>query len=168
MVVNNGKLCFGKCITSGSIDVGELKWSDGTGTNTSLGARNDLYLSEANTGDNQRGVHIKLGVGAATPTEEDIWLAETEVDGVDINTIITCSTASMSSSGGNPVYTFTFYNNSSTETYTVKEICLCTDPSKSGLSRPTGAFIMLARKVLAMPRTIAPHETVVFAYEIVF
>lgn len=165
MIVSNGRKIFGNgSILKAGIATGEVKWNDGTSITTSVTQPN-MYLDEARTENNQRGVHMFLGVGTTAPTEADYWLDETEVDNVDINTVVTCSSASVSGTGGNPVYTFTFYNNSSTDSFTVTELCICDLPYNAGAN---GRFIMLARKVLATPRTIAPHETVVFAYEIDF
>ena len=166
MIVSNGRKMFGNgSILKAGIATGEVKWNDGTAITTSV-TQTNMYLDEARTANNQRGVHMFLGVGTTAPTEADYWLDETEVDGTDINSIITCSSASVSGTGGNPVYTFTFYNNSSTDSFTVTELCICDLPYNAGGAGER--FIMLARKVLATPRTIAPHETVVFAYEIDF
>ena len=165
MIVSNGRKMFGNgSILKAGIATGEVKWNDGTSIATSVTQPN-MYLDEARTENNKRGVHMFLGVGTAAPTEADYWLDETEVDGTDINSIITCSSASVSGTGGNPVYTFTFYNNSSTDSFTVTELCLCDLPYNAGAD---GRFIMLARKVLESPRTVAPHESFTFAYEVKF
>ena len=165
MIVSNGRKMFGNgSILKAGIATGAVKWNDGTDIATAVTQAN-MYLDEARPAGSQRGVHMFLGVGTTAPTEADYWLDETEVDGTDINSIITCSSASVSGTGGNPVYTFTFYNNSSTDSFTVTELCICDLPYNAGAD---GKFIMLARKVLATPRVVAPHETVVFAYEIDF
>lgn len=163
MIVNNGKICFGSgSVLKSGIPQGGVKWNDGTSIASSV-TQAYMYLDEARGTGTQRGVHAFLGVGTTPVTEADYWLAETEVDGVDINTKVTCSTASVSGADGDVVYTFTFYNESSTDTYTVTELCIADLPYNAGAD---GKVIMLARKVLATPRVIAPHDTVVFAYRI--
>ena len=110
----------------------------------------------------QGGMVMNLGVGTTEPTEDDYWLDETEVGGVDINTIVTCQGSSTWNptqlDNGNVAYTYTFRNIGSSEV-TVREIALsfvCT----------TGKF-MFAR-CLVPPRTIQPGETVTFSYELAF
>jgi hypothetical protein len=123
----------------------------------------NMYLNEANRTDSQRGVKMRLGVGDTAPTFEDYCLDETEVNNVDINTVITCSSASVAQgAAGSVLYTFTFFN-SSEDTYTIRELCLALSPSTSNL--PDGEYVMIARKVIT-PRTVGARETISFTYEI--
>lgn len=115
-------------------------------------------VSSANTG----GMVMNLGVGSAEPASSDYWLDETDIDGNDINAIITCQhTGTWSPTeleNGNIAYTYTFLN-TGTEAITVTEIglsFLCT----------TGKFLVGRR--LIPPRTIQSFESVTFTYEIMF
>lgn len=166
MIVKNGGICFGYAsISRSGIPQDTVKWSDGTLLGSEVSQMN-MYLNEAHENDAQRGVKMRLGVGTTPPTLDDYWLDETQVNGVDVNQEIICTTASIGRGvNGSTLYTFTFYNNSR-NTYTLKEICLAMVPSGvTGDDSPNGRHIMLARKLI-VPRTVQPAETITFTYEI--
>lgn len=121
-----------------------------------------LNLQNTVSPAHQGGMVMNLGVGSSEPSASDYWLDETEIDGQDINAIITCQhTGTWSPTileNGNISYTFTFLNTGS-DPITVTEI---------GLSFlcETGKFL-IGRKVIP-PRTVESFESVTFTYEIVF
>lgn len=108
------------------------------------------------------GMVMNLGVGLSEPSASDYWLDETEIDGQDINAIITCQhTGTWSPTlleNGNIAYTYTFLNTSQSAV-TVTEI---------GLSFlcETGKFLV-GRKLIP-PRTIQSGESVTFTYELAY
>lgn len=159
MIVKNGGICFGACsITGVNIDSHKLVFTDGTDNSSSI-TRTNLYLGEANTGDNQRGIKMRLGVGTTAPAISDYDLANRLVDGVDINTIVTCSSISMSAtSNGAIIYTAVFANTGSAS-YVIREIGLFVSPSGAG------GTALLARKIIPA-RTIPAGASVTFSYEI--
>ena len=115
-------------------------------------------VSSASTG----GMVMNLGVGSSEPSASDYWLDETEIDGTDINAIVTCQhTGTWSPTlleNGNIAYTYTFLNTSQSAV-TVTEIGLsfvCT----------TGKFLVGRR--LIPPRTIQSFESVTFTYELAY
>ena len=115
-------------------------------------------VSSASTG----GMVMNLGVGSAEPSASDYYLDETEIDGVDVNTVVTCQSTNPWSptilDNGNIAYTYTFVNTGS-DAITITEIglsFLCT----------TGKFLV-GRKLIP-PRTIQPSESVTFTYELAY
>lgn len=159
----NGKIIFGKAsILRIGLGANEVKYCDGSYLDISVPAA-DMYLNEAQQNDNQRGIKMRLGVGTTPPKPEDIWLDETEVDGVDINTYITCTSASVAGqTDGSVKYSFTFSNGGSSAV-TINEICILCSPSRT--NPPANAGIMLGRKVIT-PTTIAAGGTATFTYDV--
>lgn len=159
----NGKIIFGKAsILRIGLGANEVKYCDGSYLDISVPAA-DMYLYEAHQNDNQRGIKMRLGVGTTPPKPEDIWLDETEVDGVDINTYITCTSASVAGqTDGSVKYSFTFSNGGSSAV-TINEICILCSPSRT--NPPANAGIMLGRKVIT-PTTIAAGGTATFTYDV--
>ena len=108
----------------------------------------------------QGGMVMNLGVGSAEPAASDYWLDETDIDGVDVNTVVTCQhTGTWNPTlleNGNISYTFTFLN-TGLDPITISEI---------GLSFlcETGKFLV-GRKVIP-PRTVESFESVTFTYEL--
>lgn len=107
------------------------------------------------------GTTMIVGVGDAAENVNDYWLEETEINGVDVNTIITLQSVSSVwyptfTSSGKGVYTFSFRNEGNTSII-IKEIGL--------IYVNTNSRVLLARRTIT-PRTVAPNETVTFNYEI--
>lgn len=159
----NGQIVFGKAsILRIGLSANEVKYCDGSYLDINVSAA-DMYLNEARQTDTQRGVKMRLGVGTTPPTPEDIWLDETEVDGVDINTYITCTSASVAGqTDGSVKYSFTFSNRGNSAV-TINEICILCSPSRT--NPPENAGIMLGRKVIT-PTTIAAGGTATFTYDV--
>lgn len=159
MITKNGGLCFGaSSITGNNVAAHTLKFTDATDNSSDI-ARLYLYLGEAHTSDNQRGIKMRLGVGTAAPTLSDYDLADRLVSGVDINILVTCSSISVSTtSNGAVIYTAVFLNTDSIS-YTIREIGLFVTPYGED------KMALLARKVIPA-RTVASGETVTFSYEI--
>ena len=115
-------------------------------------------VSSASTG----GMVMNLGVGTTSPSKDDYWLAQTEIDGVDVNTVIACqNTVPWNPTvleNGNVAYTYTFINTGN-DAIIVNEI---------GLSfvTTTGKFLV-GRKIIPA-RRISAGETVTFTYTINF
>ena len=108
---------------------------------------------------------MNLGVGSAEPTSNDYWLDETEISGVDVNTVVECARAQGTDtwapsilSNGNIAYTYVFRNNGNAAV-TITEI---------GLSFVCTMGKFLVGRCLIPPRTIQPNETVTFTYELAF
>ncbi len=106
-----------------------------------------------------------LGVGTAQPSASDYWLDETEIGGVDVNTIVECARASGTDmwnavvlNNGNIAYSYVFRNTGS-DAVTITEI---------GLSFACMYGKFLVGRCLIPPRTIQPNETVTFTYELAF
>lgn len=107
------------------------------------------------------GTTMIVGLGDTAENVNDYWLEETEIEGVDVNTIITLQSAQNTwlptiTSSGKMVFTFSFRNGSSSS-ITIKEIGL--------IYVNTNGRIMLARRTIT-PRVVTPNETVTFNYEI--
>lgn len=159
MIVKNGGKLYGALgVTSGYLSANSLKDINGTLYNEQI-SHSACCLDVVNTGDNQRGIKMRFGVGTTAPTLDDYCLEQRTVDGTDINTQIVCQSASIGfGTNGEVIYTFSFQNNSAAP-ITVKELCLeCS---------PTGAStrFMVAR-ALIQPRTIASNEVVAVSYTI--
>lgn len=169
MITKNGALLLTRIRLLQEAAPGLVK-TDGTAA-SSQSVSNSQYLfkqcsrlnlqnsvSSASTG----GMVMNLGVGSAEPAASDYWLDETEIDGTDINAIVTCQhTGTWSPTlleNGNIAYTYTFLNTSQSAV-TVTEIglsFLCT----------TGKFLV-GRKLIP-PRTIQSFESVTFTYELAY
>lgn len=171
MIVKNGSTILGKSIISQQqIAAGGIKKTDGTTNPSSLSAGSfsniknaSIYnLPTSTSATAEIGTVMNLGVGNTTPTLDDYWLADTDLNGVDVNTVVTCSGASVSwSTTGNPIYTFLF-TNTGADSVTISEIGL------SFLAGNAHGKFLLAREVLADTCTIRANETVTFSYEIAF
>ncbi|MBQ2347499.1 MAG: hypothetical protein II388_03900, partial [Clostridia bacterium] len=152
IVKNGGKLYGAFSVTGGYLSVNSLKDINGTLYNEEI-SHSACCLNEANTGDNQRGIKMRFGVGTTAPTLADYCLAQRAVDGTDINTQIVCKSASIGSgTNGKVIYTFSFQN-VTVSAITVKELCLECSPVGAGTT------FMVAR-TLIQPRTIAAGEVV--------
>ena len=107
---------------------------------------------------------MNLGVGNAPERSSDYWLDETEVDGVDVNTLIECARPQGDTwspvilNNGDVVYTYTF-RNTSNRSITITEL---------GLSFACMYGKILCGRHLIPPRTIQPNETVTFSYQLHF
>ena len=108
---------------------------------------------------------MNLGVGTAQPSASDYWLDETEIGGVDVNTVVKCARAQGTDtwspsilSNGNIAYTYVFRNNGNADV-TITEI---------GLSFACMYGKFLVGRCLIPPRTIQPNETVTFTYELAY
>ncbi len=167
MITKNGSLIMGR-VRIGSSTIPSNTLVNYTGTVYSEGVYGSANMNSPNKnntsnnpGDNY--VVMNLGVGDTAPTVNDYSVAQSLIDGVDVNTLIVCTAAMMSfGSTGNPVYTYAFTNNAA-DAITVKEIGLSIT-----LSGGSQGKYLLAREVLSSPRTVAPGETVTFSYEIAF
>jgi hypothetical protein len=159
MIVKNGGWLYGALgVTEGYLSANSLKDINGTLYDGEILHR-DCYLNEANTGDNHRGIKMRLGVGTTAPTLADYCLAQRTVDGTDINTQIVCKSASIGyGANGEVIYTFSFQN-VTVSAITVKELCLECSPVGAGTT------FMVARALIT-PRTIAAGEVVTFSYTI--
>ena len=159
MIVKNGGKLYGALgVIGGYLSVNSLKEINGTLYNEEI-SHSACCLNEANTGDNQRGIKMRLGVGTTAPTLADYCLAQRTVDGTDINTQIVCKSASTGyGANGEVIYTFSFQN-VTVAPITVKELCLECSPVGAGTD------FMVAR-TLIQPRTIAAGEVVTFSYTI--
>lgn len=170
MITRNGSRIFGYPLGGISINAstrssiknihGELY------SGTSFSALQYLkYASSDNISDIQPntqyiGVVMNFGVGTTPPAKDDVYLDDTMVGGVDINTLLPCQgTKGLfdCDSEGNLMYTYNFRNTSG-NSVTIREI---------GLSYvdPHGKFL-LARTVLSSPRTVQAGESFTFTYKI--
>ena len=122
----------------------------------------DVSSSGGNEGP---GMVMNLGVGTTEPTRGDHWLANTTVDGVDVNTLIRCL-GNAEESRYNPTYanTASVIYTYSFRSYAEHDITI----TEIGLSYlcPAGKFLC-ARKLIP-PRTIRPNEVVTFSYMLDF
>ena len=170
MITTNGALFITHIRLLQEAATGLVK-TDGTAA-SSQSVSNSQYLfktcSKLNTVDSVSsastgGMVMNLGVGSAEPAASDYYLDETEIDGVDVNTLVTCQSSSntwnpTALDNGNLAFTYVFRNVGS-NAVTVTEMGLsfvCT----------TGKFLV-GRKLIA-PRTIQPGETVTFTYELAY
>lgn len=105
------------------------------------------------------GIIAFVGIGDTAPTADDYFLDDVDVGGVDVNTIVQCT--SVRSSGlitpKGISYLFTFMNTGESAV-TIKEICIVYRLNQN-------EKYMIARKVIP-PRAIQSNETVTFSYEI--
>jgi hypothetical protein len=159
MIVKNGGWLYGAMgVTEGYPSVNFLKDINGTLYDREI-PHSSFCLDEVNTGDNQRGIKMRLGVGTTAPTLADYCLAQRTVDGTDINTQIVFRSASIGyGANGEVIYTFSFQN-VTVSAITVKELCL--ECSPAGVDKT----FMVARALIT-PRTIAAGEVVTFSYTI--
>lgn len=124
---------------------------------------NLTYPISSSSVNDAQGMCLNLGVGDAAETADDYTLDNMLVDGVDVNTIVTCQYSTykwnaFATDAGTLVMQYTFRNTGSAP-ITVKEL---------GLFYVNKTMkILCARKVIP-PRTIQPSETVTFAYELDF
>lgn len=171
MIVKNGSTILGKSIISQlQLPAGEISKTDGTKNASALsasyfaGVKNaSVYnLLTATSASAQVGIVMNLGLSNTAPTLDDFWLADTDLSGVDVNTVVTCTGATVGwSATGNPIYTFLF-TNTGTDDVIISEIAV------SYLAGNNYGKFMLAREVLSEACTIRANETVTFSYELAF
>ena len=117
-------------------------------------------ISGSQVNDSQ-GMCLCLGLGDTPPTREDYTLAQMEVDGTDINEIITCQASSYkwaasTADNGTIIMTFQFLNEGD-EPYTIKEL---------GLFYVNKTMKILCGRIVIPPRRIVQNELVTFSYTI--
>lgn len=171
MITKNGSQLLTKQVVMGAttgityVDIDNVEVTQGYGSYAyafkNCIKNNLTYPISSSFVNDAQGMCLNLGVGDTTETFNDYTLDEMEINGVDVNTIVTCqySTYKWSASttdNGSVVMTFTFQNTGA-DSVTIKEL---------GLFYVNKAMkILCARKVIP-PRTILPNETVTFAFEI--
>lgn len=162
MITRNGAIAISSLIGNANIGINALVLLDGSLNENQIIASN-LYLQDANINDNQRGLKMRLGLGDAEPAADDHQLAQTQADGVDVNSVITCQSASKAiMAGGGIVYTYTFKNTSLVSAYTIKEVGMIDSAVMSG-----SPSFLFARQLIP-PRTIQPGEIATFSYALEF
>lgn len=143
------------------IETNTLKAINGSLNSAVLNYNTLKYLDTIqtdNTSGSAMGVIALVGVGDTPVTAEDYRLDEMTVGGVDVNTIVQCTSARFpvtTARGISYLYQFT---NTGSSAVTIKEICICLRLSQV-------EKYMLARKVIP-PRTIQPNENVTFDFDI--
>ena len=168
MITNNGAQILSK-VRVGSRATQDCTLYDEDGNIfTTLAQAQDAYsrCTKNNTtrtvsSSSYSGTTMIVGLGDTAENVNDYWLEETEIEGVDVNTIVTLQSAQNTwlptiTSSGKMVFTFSFRNEGSTS-ITIKEIGL--------LYVNTNGRILLARRTIT-PRVVSPNETVTFNYEI--
>lgn len=178
MIVNNGKrLIVGKAFVdsgvsaTGLIEAYRLVDKDGaTGEDNKNVQFSNVLFNRCNQVGSVKGVGMVLGLGTTEPTVNDYWLADTDVDGTDINSIITISTESnnapytTSTAPETMIYTTTFRNTDTENSYTINEIGLYIVVNVDYSAQPFYRTpILIARKIIPA-RTVAPLESVTFSY----
>ena len=171
MIVKNGGKILGYAMlkNSNTLPIGAAQWSDGANTLvqfTTVTNFTKSTVSNVITDNSNTGVTMYLGLGNTPPTVNDYWLDETEVGGVNINSIIKYRSSTIGEGANGAVtYTFTFLNTSSDTSYTIKEIGLAIVPSNNSSDPRNGRCILIARKLIT-PRSVQPQETISFTYTI--
>ena len=116
-------------------------------------------LSKIQDNSQYMGITMNLGLGDTEPTSEDYWLDDTDLNGVDVNTVVRIQGTKGTFENdvyGNPMYSFIF-KNVGQSAVTIREIGLSYLDSR-------GKFL-IARKLIP-PRTIEQGETATFTYTI--
>lgn len=180
MIVNNGKrLIVGKAFVDSGVSATGLiqayKLVDKEGRpgedNKNVQFSNVLF-NRCNQVGSVKGVGMVLGLGTTEPTVNDYWLADTDVDGTDINSIITISSESNNAPGAGSIsttpeamiYTTTFRNTDAENSYTINEIGLYIVVNVDYPAQPFYRTpILIARKNIPA-RTVAPLESITFSY----
>jgi hypothetical protein len=169
MITTNGAkiITYNKIIGSSAPD---LVLTDGTAQTATVSATTQAfrrcgYNNTAGTlATSDSCMVMNLGVGTAQPSTSDYWLDETEVDGVDVNTLIECARPQGDTwspvvlNNGDIVYTYSFLNTSN-RSITITEL---------GLSFACMYGKILCGRHLIPARVIEPGETVTFSYELNF
>lgn len=180
MIVNNGKrLIVGKAFVDGGvsatglIDAYKLVDKEGRpGEDNKNVQFSNVLFNRCNQVGSVKGVGMVLGLGTTEPTVNDYWLADTDVDGTDINSIITISSESNNAPGVGStsttpeamIYTTTFRNTDAENSYTINEIGLYIVVNVDYPAQPFYRTpILIARKNIPA-RTVAPLESITFSY----
>lgn len=168
MITNNG----GKMLTYGRLGISGTTVSyvleDGT-TEVNPGQVTNAYkVCNKNNLDNplpsgqtsaSYGMVARLGFGTTAETPND-YTIDSDYNGVDVNTIITCQGSSQywnatASNSGTAIFTFTFLHTGN-EPITIDEL---------GLYFVNSNMRVLCMRNVISPRTIQPNETVTFNFE---
>ena len=168
MITNNGAQMLSK-VRLGGRPISECTFYDEDGSIIASLTQAQYAYSRCTKNNTTRtvssssyeGTTMIVGLGNAAENVNDYWLEETEIEGTDVNTIITLQSAQNTwlptiTSSGKIVFTFSFRNESSAS-ITIKEIGL--------VYVNTYGRILLARRTIT-PRVIEANETVTFNYEI--
>lgn len=166
MITYNGAQCFGaSSITGNNVPINALTLIDGS-KNTAQITRSNLYLNTASQTDSQRGVKMRLGFSRSTPTLDDFDLIDRIVEdaeeyNVDVNTIVTCTSATIATTAeGSVVYSYTFTNESPDQSFTINEVGLFVS------TLGTTSFTALLARSVVPSRTVEPRKTISFTYTI--
>lgn len=160
MVTKNGSLIMNKCFAGGiQLAIGDLKDLDGNGNPAAI-ARN-TFIFTSFYGGSAAGMKILIGVGDTEPTFNDYCLDETEVGGVDINTLISTANSGISYDEYGQYHITGTFTNISNQNVTLKEIGVvaCNGAGTSHCE------VLIARSVIPA-KTLAPSDAVTLTYTI--
>ena len=163
MITKNGLLALLGLKTLG-VSTGGLTFKDisGTSFNTWSSTNREGLFKSATTNNvsySSTSGRMCLMLGLSdTPETADDYAIDTDLNGVNVNTVVTCQGAvdGAITSTGTMYFQFTFTNTGS-DPIVIKELGLCWTFDTH--------TVLCCRKVIS-PRTIGAGETVSFAYEI--
>lgn len=108
------------------------------------------------------GVKLVVGVGNTPATYNDYCLDETEIGGVDIDTLISTANGTITVDNMGQYNITATFTNMSSQTIEIQEIGLIAYGSGSTM---TNAWVLMARSVIPK-KTLAPSDNVTITYTI--
>ena len=162
MVTKNGSLIMNKCMVGATqLAIGDLKDLDGNGNTSAVSGATFIFTRFKTVESGSAGMKIIVGVGDTEPTFNDYCLDETEVGGVDINTLISTANSGIIFDEYGQYHITGTFTNISNQNVTLKEI---------GVVACTGSGtdyyeVLVARSVIPA-KTLAPSDAVTLTYTI--
>lgn len=152
---------------NGAILMCNLYWSGSNiPANTFVDTNGDLWNNSVSSSvvrlndfNSARGIEVGVGVGDTTPTFNDYALADTDVGGVDISTLLTITNGTITFDSMGQYNITVTVTNTSNQNVTIKEVGVFENAS-------SGALKMLIARNVIPAKTLAPTDSVTFTYTI--